>query len=787
MTEVQTKERNKVTLAMAPVPSATHSDDHAVRMSDKSGVSNGKGSRPLRPQKSAQSQNSQDGDEVRKLSTGKTICTTPSVASGGLKSVREPIADDQEEDWQAWNRTHALKQKGRGTKELNSEPLTEPIWIQRCLPMKQAEQVQVWRCIVFEWLANVMFNRFIGAVIVTNAVTVGLDQHFHIMGLPLNHPAVRTLAVLEHIFLTIYTIEVLMRFFCLGVHCLADHWVKFDVLLVIAGLVNFVLLEVVVSDSPTDRDTGPLMVLRLGRLLRLARTAKLLVKFQVLWMLVCGLVRSGSTMFYTLVMLGIMLYISSCIGFEMITSNDLAREDAEFAELVDTWFPDLPGTMLTMLQFVSMDSIGAIYRPLIEKQPSLVIYFVGIILLVPVVLMNLVTAVIVNGAIEQAESDKEAMAVHEELKKKKMLRELRRIFMQLDEDGSGMICTHEWSQISNQDKQVLAGMINAKNPESIFQALDVDGSGELDIDEFCDGIWQVAISGIPLEIKRMEIMMHHIHRILLDTREDHLSVKKEIQDFRELQKDLHASHDEFQAGMATFQDEVKKNIAESERQAELIHQELLVLTTPRGGNDVGCDKELGKENNAQLLLPHPVLDEPTDSFQEVCEEVRGSDDGYVAPVQQAKASAKGTSYPQNGLSKPSQSASSSASQGHSAPATAANEKQVKDLPALDSALTVYALDQSSQVIQSILEDLGAIAEEQKRRLNQLQEKIQAATVTNDEKQQALLVGNSNDGDNQWSFGDQSKHHLQQGGALSGTLFGAPAGTRTGDLSRKTTI
>merc|ERR1719210_1172030 len=52
------------------------------------------------------------------------------------------------------------------------------------------------------------------------------------------------------------------------------------------------------------------------------------------------------------------------------------------------------------------------------------------------------------------------------------------------------------------------------DPMDMFDALDVDGSGEVGIDEFCAGIQQVAISNTPIEIKRMERQIESIFKQL---------------------------------------------------------------------------------------------------------------------------------------------------------------------------------------------------------------------------------------------------------------------------------
>lgn len=62
---------------------------------------------------------------------------------------------------------------------------------------------------------------------------------------------------------------------------------------------------------------------------------------------------------------------------------------------------------MTMLAFVSSDSISAVYAPLCMVRPPLIIFFILVILTVSVSLMNLVTAILVEGALANAANDKE--------------------------------------------------------------------------------------------------------------------------------------------------------------------------------------------------------------------------------------------------------------------------------------------------------------------------------------------------------------------------------------------
>ncbi|CAE8728814.1 unnamed protein product, partial [Polarella glacialis] len=351
-----------------------------------------------------------------------------------------------------------------------------------------------------KWLQKLVrssqFEVAMGLFIVANCVSIGGEQTYR-----LNGDSTYVFYVAEQVFLCIYIMELILRFCANGVRCLHDNWVKFDLFLVVSGILANWIIEPVMGRLQL---IGPLMVLRTVRLCRLARTVKLLVKFRELWMLVRGLLNSASTMVYTMVLLVIIVYLFAAVGVELIADNPDAETNEEFRIVRDLYFRSLPVAMLTLIQFVCLDSVGAIYKPLIESDITLVLYFSAIILVIPIVLMNLVTAVCVNGALEQAGQDKDAAKIHEEQHRKKLVNTMRVIFTRLDEDQSGQVSLDELMQVSQQDLSELERATNISDPRQIFEALDVDGRGQLGIEEFCHGIWQAAMSKVPTEVQRME-------------------------------------------------------------------------------------------------------------------------------------------------------------------------------------------------------------------------------------------------------------------------------------------
>merc|ERR1719325_419178 len=133
------------------------------------------------------------------------------------------------------------------------------------------------------------------------------------------------------------------------------------------------------------------------------------------------------------------------MALELITKKMRTGSPAppELQLLVEERFPNMWVTMLTLMQFVSMGSISSIYFPLITHEPMLIVFFLPFILVVSISLMNLVTAVIVEGAIEQGKTDRDSLMRYKQYSFKKMLPRLKEMFKQMDKDGDGTLTLRE--------------------------------------------------------------------------------------------------------------------------------------------------------------------------------------------------------------------------------------------------------------------------------------------------------------------------------------------------------
>jgi voltage-gated sodium channel len=368
---------------------------------------------------------------------------------------------------------------------------------------------------VHEVLSLAAFDAAIGAVIVLNSIVIGLESQTELYG-----GNTITYQRMEHVFLFIYIVELALRFYAYGLACFRNSWVIFDLVVVTLGLFSTYIIDPVLDYAGANDEEdffSMFLVLRIFRLAKIVRTVRLLSQFRALWMLVCGLLSSAGTMMYILVLLVIIIYVFACMGVELFTKNARLREDRVFDSYVERYWTDLPVSMLTLIQFVNLDGIGAIYTPMVRSEPWAGLFFVSFMLIVSICLMNLVTAVIVEGSFEQAKSDQIYAKKERQRAMAKLLPVVRDIFAQLDKDSSGKVTLEEFAEADESVRLALEKVCQTDDLVELFEMLDVDGSGSVEIEEFAEQLANFGTTDQPFInvrlMKQMELARREIKSI----------------------------------------------------------------------------------------------------------------------------------------------------------------------------------------------------------------------------------------------------------------------------------
>jgi len=225
--------------------------------------------------------------------------------------------------------------------------------------------------------------------------------------------------------------------------------------------------------------------------------------FNTLWMLVQGLLYSVNTLLWTTLLTTILIYIFAIIGLELITVDLNLPLDHPYNVAALENFRDLSDASMMLLQCFSWDSISAVYRPLIKQRFQLFFYFITVLLVMSIALMNLVTTIMIEGSLDQSNDDKETQKALLAQKKKEQMVELKKLFLELDEDGSGELSMDEIDGAPEEMRDQLIEIAGTEDISALFELLDYDGGGTLGVEEFCDGILRAMSSDKPMELDKL--------------------------------------------------------------------------------------------------------------------------------------------------------------------------------------------------------------------------------------------------------------------------------------------
>ncbi|WP_420559412.1 ion transporter [Tepidicaulis sp.] len=207
------------------------------------------------------------------------------------------------------------------------------------------------------------FQRFIITVILINAVTLGLETSAEAMA-----RAGGLLVAIDRVALSIFVIELLLKFWAYRLSFFKNGWNNFDLAIVAIALVPA---------------AGPLSVLRALRILRVLRLFSVIPSMRkVVQSLLMALPGMGSVAGVLL----LIFYIFAVLGTEF------------FGEAFPEWFGTIGRTLYSLFQIMTLESWSmGIVRPVMEVYPWAWAFFVPFILFTTFMVLNLVIGIIVDS------------------------------------------------------------------------------------------------------------------------------------------------------------------------------------------------------------------------------------------------------------------------------------------------------------------------------------------------------------------------------------------------------
>merc|ERR1712137_688409 len=115
-----------------------------------------------------------------------------------------------------------------------------------------------------------------------------------------------------------------------------------------------------------------------------------------------------------------------------------------------------------------------------------------LIVIISVALMNLVTAVLVEAAISHTKRDREM----EKQKVRKLRPEFEAMFRKLDPENRNALTREEMLNTSIVWPSAILKIIPRERLPELFDVLDIDDSGSVSMEEFVEGLQQLAVSQV---------------------------------------------------------------------------------------------------------------------------------------------------------------------------------------------------------------------------------------------------------------------------------------------------
>jgi voltage-gated sodium channel len=323
---------------------------------------------------------------------------------------------------------------------------------------------------------------------------------------PSRHCPADFLRISEYVFTALFVIEFFLRVMVFGKYYYCSMSKFLDACLV--WLTGFLVVFILEPLNLRPDRVRVFTMLRAFRLIRVARMVQGNPMLKDAWLLCKGLAESVKTLFWTIVVIFFVNFAFAVVAVIFIGDDSVytcasASEESngqhqECAHLTDDmqvhgYFNGLGNTMFTLLQIATGDSwASGVARPAMKFQPAVWIFFIVYVAVAMLVLLNLVTAVIVENALAISKQDEKQKLFQLEQRKKAQITSLKKIFAALDVDGSGAIDEAEFIEActNRQDIMNKFRLLDFDDHEilNLFKDLEVSSDGLLSLQEFESGL-----------------------------------------------------------------------------------------------------------------------------------------------------------------------------------------------------------------------------------------------------------------------------------------------------------
>mmetsp|Transcript_12991 Transcript_12991/g.30901 ORF Transcript_12991/g.30901 Transcript_12991/m.30901 type:complete len:636 (+) Transcript_12991:61-1968(+) len=346
------------------------------------------------------------------------------------------------------------------------------------------------------------FDAFCALVVISNSIFLGMEVQLGISnyaeGLPLG------MSVASYVYTAWFLLELLLRLKAEGRNFLfnADWaWSLLDIFVVLTSIWE-VAAEIVYAMLQNDigevAGMSGLKALRIIRITRVVKVVRLMRVFRFVMAfrtLITSIADTLKSLFWALMLLIVIVYVFAVLFAQAVNDYVLDPESPPLPDreslASDRYYASLSDTMLSLFMCVSGGvNWSEVMAPLPLISPIWALLFLFFICFTYFAVLNVVTGVFCQTAIESAQNDQTAV-VHSILKNKQAhIDKIRNLFTAIGDDKTGVITFAMFEEQINSPAvkayfEVLG--LDVWDAWSFFKLLDLDDGGDVEIEEFLMG------------------------------------------------------------------------------------------------------------------------------------------------------------------------------------------------------------------------------------------------------------------------------------------------------------
>eukprot|EP00428_Durinskia_dybowskii_P016621 CAMPEP_0170214138 /NCGR_PEP_ID=MMETSP0116_2-20130129/6696_1 /TAXON_ID=400756 /ORGANISM="Durinskia baltica, Strain CSIRO CS-38" /LENGTH=614 /DNA_ID=CAMNT_0010464695 /DNA_START=110 /DNA_END=1955 /DNA_ORIENTATION=- len=381
-------------------------------------------------------------------------------------------------------------------------------------------------------IANIVLSRpfevFLLVVIVLNAVFTWIVANYEMANLHKEAP--EAFGYLETFFLAVYTIELVLKLIVYRQWFFINadwRWNWFDMLLVFSSLTQLIMVNL--ADSGGSGNLTFVRSLRLFKMATLLRGVRVVEFLKELRTMLFSLLGSLSTLMWGILMLILIFYVFGLVFVQGATAA-LTEENSMNFEEIRILYKEFGSVEASMLQLYMAATGGVNWVYTYEAVLPMGWIYSGLLLFFTafsqIALLNILTALFVNKAMDYTKPDTETAAM--ELRRKDIADydELSNLAREMAQEGDSI-------SVEDFEREMRSGPLGARlgllgltiaDPDSFFDLLAPTGrtsTKRISVDEFVEGCMRMkgGASGIDMHIveKQTRLVLRSLREYQKDT------------------------------------------------------------------------------------------------------------------------------------------------------------------------------------------------------------------------------------------------------------------------------